>query len=256
MAAASIQSPSPDPKLKESSRIAGLSPTISPVSDKQFWSVLRNRIDTLLEKQKDQGLNYEGKNRAKRLKEDSLLLLRGFDSVASSLSQLSNNLDNALQGAKDLARPPTLSDVLHSSLQQAKTDQNLSNEEEEELQNLDTNKRGTKRKLDPEESSEEARDNPKEFGKLNRAKNIAVSMAKRAGFLAREMKSMKSDLCFMQERCSILEEENRRLRDGFVKGVPPEEDDLVCSKLGCLFGYKNNMLWVGSGQPTTFLVRF
>lgn len=54
-------------------------------------------------------------------------------------------------------------------------------------------------------------------------------MAKRAGLLAREMKSMKSDLCFMQERCSILEEENRRLRDGFVKGVPPEEDDLVRS---------------------------
>ncbi|KAF5785071.1 hypothetical protein HanXRQr2_Chr10g0424271 [Helianthus annuus] len=241
MAAASIQSPSPDPKLKESSRIPGLSPTISPVSDKQFWSVLRNRIDTLLEKQKDQGLNYEGKNRAKRLKEDSLLLLRGFDSVASSLSQLSNNLDNALQGAKDLARPPTLSDVLHSSLQQAKTDQNLSNEEEEEDQNLDTNKRGTKRKLDPEESSEETRDNPKEFGKLNRAKNIAVSMAKRAGFLAREMKSMKSDLCFMQERCSILEEENRRLRDGFVKGVPPEEDDLVRLQLEALLAEKSRL---------------
>lgn len=33
----------------------------------------------------------------KRLKEDSMLLLRGFDSVSSSLSQLSNNLDNALQ---------------------------------------------------------------------------------------------------------------------------------------------------------------
>ena len=35
--------------------------------------------------------------RAKRLKEDSLLLMRGFDSVGYTLSQLSNNLDNALQ---------------------------------------------------------------------------------------------------------------------------------------------------------------
>lgn len=115
-----------------------------------------------------------------------------------------------------------------------------------------------KRKLDSEEASDENHDDTKEFGKLNRAKNvsklnsrvlnnyikhklfwvsdgylwfikIAISMAKRAGLLAREMKSMKSDLCFMQERCSILEEENRRLRDGFVKGVPPEEDDLVRS---------------------------
>ncbi|KAK9067623.1 hypothetical protein SSX86_011734 [Deinandra increscens subsp. villosa] len=111
----------------------------------------------------------------------------------------------------------------------------------EEDQNLDANKRGIKRKLDPEDSSEETRDNPKEFGKLNRAKNIAVSMAKRAGFLAKEMKSMKSDLCFMQERCSILEEENRRLRDGFVKGVPPEEDDLVRLQLEALLAEKSRL---------------
>ena len=36
-------------------------------------------------------------DRAKRMKEDSLLLLRGFDSISQNLSQLSNNLDNALQ---------------------------------------------------------------------------------------------------------------------------------------------------------------
>lgn len=234
-----MECPSPDPQFKESSGVMGSSPMISPVSDKQFWSILRNRIDTLLENKKDQNLNYEGRNRAKRLKEDSLLLLRGFDSVASSLSQLSNNLDNALQGAKDLARPPTLSDVLHSSLQQAKTNQNSSKEEEHD-QDLDSNKRGMKRKLDPDEISEENRDNM-DFGKLNRAKNIALSMAKRAGFLAREMKSMKSDLCFMQERCSILEEENRRLRDGFVKGIPPEEDDLVRLQLEALLAEKSRL---------------
>lgn len=34
---------------------------------------------------------------ARRLKEDSTLLLRGFDSVAQSLSQLSNNLGTALE---------------------------------------------------------------------------------------------------------------------------------------------------------------
>ncbi|XP_071715361.1 uncharacterized protein [Rutidosis leptorrhynchoides] len=244
MATTSIESPSQDPLFKESSTVVGRSPMTSPVSDKQFWSVLRNRIDSLLENQKYQSLSHEGRNRAKRLKEDSMLLLRGFDSVSSSLSQLSNNLDNALQGAKDLARPPTLSDVLHSSLHQAKINQNSSKEEQEKEeydQGLDYNKRGMKRKLDPEEISDENRDDPKEFGKLNRAKNIAISMAKRAGFLAREMKSMKSDLCFMQERCSILEEENRRLRDGFVKGVPPEEDDLVRLQLEALLAEKSRL---------------
>lgn len=240
-----MESPSPDPLIKESDTntitSSCSSPIISPISDKLFWSNLRNRIDTLLENQKDQSLNYgEGRNRTKRLKEDSLLLLRGFDSVASSLSQLSNNLDNALQGAKDLARPPTLSDVLHSSLEHVKRTQNSTNDddEDEDDQNLESNKRGLKRKLDPVEVSDE---NQKEFGKLNRAKNIAVSMAKKAGFLAREVKSMKSDLCFMQERCSILEEENRRLRDGFVKGIPPEEDDLVRLQLEALLAEKSRL---------------
>lgn len=52
-------------------------------------------------------------------------------------------------------------------------------------------------------------------------------MATKASGLARELKMIKSDLRFMQERCSLLEEENSKLRDGFGKGVQPEEDDLV-----------------------------
>ena len=60
---------------------------------------------------------------------------------------------------------------------------------------------------------------------------LAISMATKAASLGRELKSIKSDLCFVQERCAILEEENRRLRDGFAKGIRPEEDDLVSPSL-------------------------
>jgi hypothetical protein len=56
---------------------------------------------------------------------------------------------------------------------------------------------------------------------------LAVSMAGRAAALARELKNIKSELHFMQERCGLLEEENKRLREGYDNGVPPEEDDLV-----------------------------
>ncbi|GJW84736.1 hypothetical protein Tco_0157881 [Tanacetum coccineum] len=94
-------------------------------------------------------------------------------------------------GAKDLARPPTLSDVLHSALEEAKTNQNSSNDEEQK-----------------EEDDQSSDSNKLQYPK--------------AGFLARDMKSMESDLCYMQERCNILEEENRQLRDGFIKGVPRE----------------------------------
>ena len=57
---------------------------------------------------------------------------------------------------------------------------------------------------------------------------LAVSMAGRAANLARELKTIKSELHFMQERCGLLEEENKRLRDGYDNGgAAPEEDDLV-----------------------------
>lgn len=52
-------------------------------------------------------------------------------------------------------------------------------------------------------------------------------MATKASYLTNELKSMKSELCFMKERCSLLEEENRRLQEVFDKDARPEEDDLV-----------------------------
>lgn len=64
-------------------------------------------------------------------------------------------------------------------------------------------------------------------------------MATKAASLARELKSIKSDLCFMQERCALLEEENRRLRDGFAKGIRPEEDDLVMGSFILSFSPSN-----------------
>ncbi|KAL3644868.1 hypothetical protein CASFOL_010048 [Castilleja foliolosa] len=104
-AATSVESPSPASLHKGSpSLMMASSPQLfSPSSDKLFWSTLRNRVDTLLENRKplDQSLpaqmNPEAMDRTKRMKEDSMLLLRGFDSVAQSLSQISNNLENALQ---------------------------------------------------------------------------------------------------------------------------------------------------------------
>ncbi|KAI7998269.1 hypothetical protein LOK49_LG10G02306 [Camellia lanceoleosa] len=100
-------------------------------------------------------------------------------------------------GARDLARPPTITDIYHSAMEKAKNREEEAEEAKEE-----------------EEESEEG-------------KRLAISMATKATSLARELKSIKSDFCFMQERCALLEEENQRLHDGFAKGIRPEEDDLV-----------------------------
>uniref|UniRef100_A0A453AGG1 Uncharacterized protein n=2 Tax=Aegilops tauschii TaxID=37682 RepID=A0A453AGG1_AEGTS len=77
---------------------------------------------------------------------------------------------------------------------------------------------------------------------LKRARSLAVSMAGRAANLARELTTIKSELRFMQERCGLLEEENRRLRDGYDDGgAAPEEDDLVRLQLEALLAEKSRL---------------
>ncbi|KAL9395845.1 hypothetical protein Peur_010098 [Populus x canadensis] len=259
--AASVDSPSPAAHLnKESTSLMVSSPLFSPDSDKRFWSALRSRMGTLLEnRQRHVSIGQDQLNldpsfgthvrvgesdRAKRMKEDSLLLLRGFDSISQNLSQLSNNLDNALQGARHLAEPPTLREIFHSVLE----DSEIKREDEEKLQNEEEGKKVLKRKFDPEDRSE---DQENDFHKgneqclenkrLKRAKNLAVSMATKAAALARELKSIRSDLCFMQERCALLEEENRRIRDGFCEGTRPEEDDLMRLQMEALLAEKSRL---------------
>ncbi|KAM1228867.1 hypothetical protein EV1_008066 [Malus domestica] len=81
--------------------------------------------------------------------------MRGFNSIAHTLSQLSNTFDNALQRYKE---------------------------------------------MNPRKRAEES-------------KNLSIPMTTKATSFARELKSIRSDLCFMQEQCALLEEANRRLRD-------------------------------------------
>ncbi|KAF3945391.1 hypothetical protein ACB098_10G078300 [Castanea mollissima] len=243
--AASVDTPSPGHLNQEGKSFMGSSPMYSPSSDKRLWSTLRSRIDTLLESHPQ--LNGGKSDRAKRLKEDSLLLMRGFDSVSHTLSQLSNNLDNALQGARDLAKPPTLTEIFQSNLKNSDSKE----EDSEKHQNEAEMKSGLKRKYDhshcsedkEEDDSQKANEESLKDGKLKKAKNIAISMATKAASFARELKSIKSDLCFMQERCELLEEENRRLRDGFAKGIRPEEDDLVRLQLEALLAEKSRLAY-------------
>ncbi|GAV57783.1 hypothetical protein CFOL_v3_01319 [Cephalotus follicularis] len=262
--AASVDTPSPTNLNKESTSFMGSSPSHTPSSDKRLWSALRSRIDLILESRNSRVLtaqnqltldtslpttqmNVRRSERVKGLKEDSMLLLKGFDSIAHTLSQLSNNLDSALQGARDLAKPPTLTEIFNSNLR----DEESREESEKKQQNKEGTKKGTKRKFAPSDDSvyqgdDFQKENEEIFKDNNnknmkKAKNLAVSMATKATSLARELKSIKSDLCFMQDRCTLLEEENRRLHDGFAKGIRPEEDDLVRLQLEALLSEKSRL---------------
>ncbi|KAL3644867.1 hypothetical protein CASFOL_010047 [Castilleja foliolosa] len=156
-------------------------------------------------------------------------------------------------GAKDLAKPPTLTDILHATLEKAKTEENSSRDEhkseiEEEENENEADKRGMKRKLDSKECTDDEEDScnakekgPNELEKIKKAKNIAISMATKAASMARELKSIRSDLWFMQERCTLLEEENKMLCDGSANGIGSDEDDLVRLQLEVLLAEKSRL---------------
>ncbi|KAK9161191.1 hypothetical protein Syun_007532 [Stephania yunnanensis] len=181
--AVSLDASSPAHLNKELGISMNSSPLLSPASEKRFWSTLRSRVDTLL----DNGKRHVSSNvddHGNRLKEDCLLLLRGFDSISSSLSQLTSNIDSALEGARVLAKP-SLTEAVNK------------NGDDPGVEEVDDNgnKRGMKRKLevsDTEKAGEENEESLKN-GKLTKAKSLAVAMANKAGWLARELKSIKPD---------------------------------------------------------------
>ncbi|KAM7253561.1 hypothetical protein ACFE04_021715 [Oxalis oulophora] len=151
----------------------------SPSSDKRFSSTLRSRIDSLIEdRNKSESVQVDVRVEtamSKRLKEDSTLLLRGFDYVAQTLSLLSNNINNALQGVRDLAKPPTLTEIFHSKVTNAEE-----NPKKQQIASIeeDINKKGTKMKFDLTQSSDD--DQQHESNQI--AKNKHMKKAKNVCF--------------------------------------------------------------------------
>ncbi|KAG1362731.1 hypothetical protein COCNU_10G009500 [Cocos nucifera] len=227
-------------------------PLISPSPDERFWSKLGDRVDSILEERKPkQQINFSSfargveSERGKRLRKDSLLLVSGLDSIDSSLSQLSNTLSAAQQGVGDLARTP-LTNVLQRESQRIEEEEpkakrnrgSIELPNKNELIGSDTyeaissdksfDKFGVEGSCElADEEDKQASTNVMESKKLKKAKDLAMYLTTKAGYLTRELKTIKSELSCMQERCNLLEEENRILREGLEKGVGLEEDDLL-----------------------------
>ncbi|KAJ4879976.1 Uncharacterized protein Rs2_37030 [Raphanus sativus] len=74
---------------------------------------------------------------------------------------------------------------------------------------------------------------------LKASRDVAMATAAKAKLLLRELKTVKADLAFAKQRCSQLEEENKRLRDNRDKGNNnPADDDLIRLQLETLLAEK------------------
>ncbi|CAL9109252.1 unnamed protein product [Musa textilis] len=236
-------------------------PAISPSSDERLWSRLRDRVDSILDNRgpkvdlpPSSSCRVESEC-GKRLREDSELLIKGFDSVSSSLSQLSSTLSSTQQRvtyltkssvAEELPRErqkteseePKAKRHCDSTELLTKYEANSSNKHEATApkSSADNNKLANSNEGDNEIASY-----PMQNATMKKAKTLAVMMATKASYLSRELKTIKSELSFMQERCNLLEEENRRFQEDFDKGVRAEEDDLVRLQLEVLLAEKSRL---------------
>ncbi|XP_019162144.1 PREDICTED: uncharacterized protein LOC109158702 isoform X2 [Ipomoea nil] len=76
---------------------------------------------------------------------------------------------------------------------------------------------------------------------LTESRKMAVATAAKAKLLLRELKTLKSDLAFAKERCSQLEEENRKLRETDQKGDDHDDDDMIRLQLETLLAEKSRL---------------
>ncbi|XP_051118895.1 uncharacterized protein LOC127243082 isoform X2 [Andrographis paniculata] len=225
--AITLESPSPPASLNKERGRSLISATRS--SEKRLWSALRSRFDALTENQTSiersvpAQMRAEAMEQARKMKQDSVLLLRGFDLTFRSLSQLSSNLDTAFQGARDLSRPPTFTELLETTI--VKSNTKLKDDKVEQTGDID--KRGSKRKLDSNEDQEGEEEGPYEMGRLKKPKNMTTSMARE------ELDKVRSELDFMKQRCALLADEIRRRNDN--------EDDLVRLQLEALMAEKSRL---------------
>ncbi|KAM3392747.1 hypothetical protein ACQJBY_013743 [Aegilops geniculata] len=235
---------------------AASSLVVSPASDDRFWDGLRTRVDTILEDRRlvasAASTCAVASGRPKRLREDSLMLVRGLDSVAASLAQLSDTLTAAQKGVNALAM--CSSQARERGRGEEEPDAKRHRAASTEFATLDAQKDINESSDSGAAADAKTSEGPSGGGvvasaevaqstNLKRARSLAVSMAGRAANLARELTTIKSELRFMQERCGLLEEENRRLRDGYDDdgGAAPEEDDLVRLQLEALLAEKSRL---------------
>lgn len=201
--------------------------------------------DTLISQNKNNRQILEGKCK----RQDSLVLHKGLEAIASSLSLLSDTLGNALEEGLNLVETKA-TNFIYTEPQSRSLKKRLDNvfpekrltspskpqvNQEEKLPRPQVNQ---EEKIPKLQAKLEEKPGVTKDTQLKASRDVAMAMATKAKLLLRELKGVKTDLAFTKARCTQLEEENKRLRESIDKGSRHEEDDLVRLQLEALLTEK------------------
>ncbi|XP_062002337.1 uncharacterized protein LOC133720168 [Rosa rugosa] len=142
---------------------------------------------------------------------------KGLDRITTSLNHLGDTFEKAFEEGRTIVENKT-ADIRHQIQRRG---------DHPEGQNQ-ASYYGNKQTRSPDTQIKASRD-------------VAMATAAKAKLLLRELKTVKADLAFAKERCSQLEEENKRLRDSREKGVNRADDDLIRHQLETLLAEKGRL---------------
>lgn len=163
-------------------------------------------------------------------RQDSLSLQKGFRNIASSFSLLGDTLGTAIEEGLNLVetkasslaymqpRGTCLKKILDTAVPKKLTSPAKVQESADKKSGLTTDTQ------------------------LKASRDVAMAMATKAKLLLRELKGLKADLAFTRDRCSQIEEENKRLRECADKDLGHEDDDLVRLQLEALLEEKARLV--------------
>ncbi|MCO5586182.1 hypothetical protein L7F22_061825 [Adiantum nelumboides] len=196
--------------------------------------------------------------------QESIVLNKGLEAIASSFSLLSDTLGNALEEGINLVETKA-SNFLYTDSQsrplKKSLDSTVSEKRITSVPNNHGNLEGTLSRSQVKSEEKITRSQAKSEEKvlksqikaeekqgvtkdtqLKASRDVAMAMATKAKLLLRELKGVKTDLAFSKVRCTQLEEENKRLRENVDKGEKHEEDDLVRLQLEALLAEKSKSI--------------
>ncbi|KAJ7565649.1 hypothetical protein O6H91_02G069100 [Diphasiastrum complanatum] len=237
----------------------------SPAPEKELISSDTQKQETSIKKpaqvvKLSQGIKPRG--------QETPVFRKGLAAIASSLSLIGDTLGSAIEEGFNLmetqasnlisadpdnssmAKSPFLQKLENSNSYQQKQGNKKAFDKDNKKTSKPELDKGNKRAFDNKKASEPEldKDNKKASEseldtatQLKASRDVAMAMATKAKLLLRELKTVKADLTFSQDRCIQLEEENKRLRESLSKGIRPEEDDLVRLQLETLLTEKGRL---------------
>ncbi|KAG8647882.1 uncharacterized protein LOC110622265 [Manihot esculenta] len=224
----------------------------SPRSDsKGFWGVLARKAKAILEEDNvSSQLEVPDRSRFQMsdtsegcqspqsnltpdgvVKLDNPRLRKGLDKITSSLNQIGDTFEKALEGGRTIVENKTADIIQETRKLQIRR---KGSSPDAQNQAPGTNSSWQEPMMQPYLSQNQMNHETQ----LKASRDVAMATAAKAKLLLRELKTVKADLAFAKQRCSQLEEENKILRESREKGGNPADEDLIRLQLETLLAEK------------------